>query len=156
MIIYCWCIISSHVHLIFKSIQAKPGLLLGKLKEPTSKRLQEAIKTSGVESRKDWLSWMFERAGSKSSNVQRGQLWQHDNHPIELWSREVIAQKVDYIHNNPVVAGFVALPEHWKYASAYDYAGGKRLGSSGFVVVREHMPQACASGDFIYRLPRRW
>jgi putative transposase len=32
---------------------------------------------------------------------------------------------VDYIHSNPVEAGFVAEPEHWKYSSAMDYAGGK-------------------------------
>ena len=35
-------------------------------------------------------------------------------------------QKLDYIHNNPVGAGF-AKPEEWKYSSAIDYYGGKGL-----------------------------
>jgi len=39
---------------------------------------------------------MFERAGQKSSNVKSRQVWQHNNKPIELWSSEVINQKVDY------------------------------------------------------------
>jgi hypothetical protein len=39
----------------------------------------------------------------------------------------VIDQKVDCIHQNPVVAGFVAEREYWKYSSAIDYAGGKGL-----------------------------
>lgn len=34
-------------------------------------------------------------------------------------------QKLDYIHNNPVEAGFVAKPHHWLYSSALDYAGEK-------------------------------
>jgi putative transposase len=41
---------------------------------------------------------MFERAGQKNSNVKNGQFWQQNNKPIELWSAEVIDQKVDYIH----------------------------------------------------------
>src|SRR5690606_22197148 len=127
MKIYCWCIMPSHIHLIFQSEQHKPEILLGKLKEYTSKRIQETIRGNPTESRKEWLLWMFERAGSKSSNVKHSQLWQHHNHPVELWSIDVIEQKVSYIHNNPVVSGFVTQPEHWKYSSAYDYAGGKGL-----------------------------
>jgi hypothetical protein len=42
-----------------------------------------------------------------------------------LWSPEVIDQKVDYIHNNPVVSGFVCEPHHWKYSSAANYMGEK-------------------------------
>jgi putative transposase len=34
---------------------------------------------------------------------------------------------VDYIHNNPVEAGFVIEPWHWKYSSAIDYSGGKGI-----------------------------
>jgi hypothetical protein len=28
---------------------------------------------------------------------------------------------IDYIHFNPVKAGFVNLPEHWRYSSALNY-----------------------------------
>ncbi|GGI29548.1 hypothetical protein [Pedobacter mendelii] len=63
----------------------------------------------------------------KISNVKGSQFWQHNNKPIELWSTEVIEQKADYLHDNPVVAGFVNKAWHWKYSSAVDYSGGKGL-----------------------------
>jgi hypothetical protein len=34
-------------------------------------------------------------------------------------------QKMDYLHNNPVEAGFVSEPQHWKYSSVGDYVGSK-------------------------------
>ncbi|MGZ3871930.1 MAG: hypothetical protein ACXVJD_03375 [Mucilaginibacter sp.] len=36
-------------------------------------------------------------------------------------------QKLDYLHNNPVAAGWIDEPEHYLYSSARDYAGGKGL-----------------------------
>ncbi|WP_258104078.1 hypothetical protein [Marinoscillum sp. MHG1-6] len=70
---------------------------------------------------------MMERAATNSSNVKGKQLWQHHNKPIELWSAPVIDQKVAYIHENPVAAGFVLEGWHWRYSSAIDYSGGKGL-----------------------------
>ncbi len=69
----------------------------------------------------------MDRAGLKNSNVKHRQFWQQHNKPIELWSAAVIDQKIEYIHNNPVEAGFVSEPEHWKYSSAVDFSGGKGL-----------------------------
>lgn len=44
------------------------------------------------------------------------------SHPIEL-SGNTIQQKLEYIHLNPVAAGFVDVPEAWIYSSARDYCG---------------------------------
>jgi len=44
-----------------------------------------------------------------------------------LWSTAVIEQKADYLHDNPVAAGFVNEAWHWKYSSAIDYCGDKGL-----------------------------
>ena len=65
---------------------------------------------------------MFEKAGKKKSNVSKYQFWQHHNKPIELWTTKVIKQKINYIHNNPVTAGFVTEPAAWKYSSARNFA----------------------------------
>lgn len=127
MEVFCWCIMPSHVHLIFRDRANQPDQLLGQLKSYTSRMLQKEIAVNPSESRKEWLAWMMKRAGAKESNVRNGMFWQHHNKPIELWSRVVMEQKLDYIHNNPVAAGFVTQPEHWKYSSAVDYAGGKGL-----------------------------
>lgn len=64
----------------------------------------------------------MERAGETKSNVAHRQFWQQHNKPIELWSSKVIKQKIDYIHNNPVEAGFVTNSIDWKYSSARNYA----------------------------------
>ena len=44
------------------------------------------------------------------SQNEEYQFWQNGNHPIELWSNEMIQQKINYIHNNPVKQGVVANP----------------------------------------------
>nr|MBP6825905.1 hypothetical protein [Saprospiraceae bacterium] len=80
---------------------------------------------STVESRRDWLLYLFSYFALGKKNKQTYQIWQHDNHPIELYSEEVIAQKMNYIHMNAVRAGFVEKPEDWKYSSAPFYAGSE-------------------------------
>lgn len=127
MEIYAWCIMPSHVHLIFRAKENNPSDLVRDLKTFSSKKIQRLIEENPQESRKEWITWMMERAGSKNSNVKSRQFWQQHNNPIELWSAKVIDQKVDYIHQNPVEAGLVTEPEHWKYSSAIDYAGQKGL-----------------------------
>jgi hypothetical protein len=39
----------------------------------------------------------------------------------------MMQQKLDYIHQNPVEAGFVDKPEHYIYSSARDYTGENGL-----------------------------
>ncbi len=75
----------------------------------------------GVGSRKEWLLWMFERAGKKNSRNKGFQLWQQHNHPIELDSGYLLNQRINYVHMNPVEAGFVEDPNHWVWSSSRDY-----------------------------------
>lgn len=119
--LYCYCFMPSHVHFIFRSSQKEPSELLRDFKRHTSKKVIEAIENNPQESRKEWLLWMFERAGKKNATIRKYQFWQHHNKPIELWSEKVIKQKIDYIHNNPMISGFVLNPEDWKYSSARNY-----------------------------------
>ena len=128
MQIHAWCIMSSHVHLIFNSTtEAEPENILGDLKRFTSRSIVKAIQENPKESRKEFLLDYFKKEAEKSSNVKHFQFWRHDNKPIELWSNEVIQQKIDYIHNNPVEAGLVFKPGDYVYSSAKDYVGGKGL-----------------------------
>ena len=110
MELYCYCFMPSHVHFIFRSSYGRPSELLRDFKRHTSKKVVETIENNPQESRRDWLLWMFERAGKKNATTSKHQFWQHHNKPIELWSNAVIKQKIDYIHNNPVKAGFVVDP----------------------------------------------
>ena len=61
------------------------------------------------------MLWMMEQAGKKNSNNRGFQFWQQDNHPIELITPPDTHQKLDYLHYNPVEAGFVQHPEDYLY-----------------------------------------
>jgi REP element-mobilizing transposase RayT len=128
MEVFAWCIMTNHVHLIFRSTNGqKPELLLGDFKRFTSKAIVKAIQDNATESRKEWLLEQFAKAASKTSNVNEYQFWRHDNKPIELWSNKVIGEKIRYIHNNPVEEGLVFYPEDYVYSSARDYSGAKGI-----------------------------
>jgi putative transposase len=112
MEIYGYCIMPSHVHLIFRSVNGDPSGLMRDFKGFTSKKMLKTIEENtqdpslkgelAKQSRKEWLLWMMERAGKKNSNVKHRQFWQQDNHPIEIWSLRVFEQKLNYIHQNPI------------------------------------------------------
>ena len=125
--LFCWCIMPNHVHLIFSDKNDQPAILLGRFKEFTSKQIVKAIIDNKKESRKEWMLWMFERAARKSSNVSKYQFWQHNNQPIELFNTKIMEQKADYLHDNPVKAGYVEEAWYWRYSSAIDYCDGKGM-----------------------------
>ena len=64
---------------------------------------------------------VFESEGKKSSSNFRYKFWEHENHSILLDSLFVYNQRLNYLHWNPVTAGFVIEPWHWKLSSATDY-----------------------------------
>jgi putative transposase len=123
LVLHAWVIMSNHVHLILSS-QDKGSRLSGILrdcKKYTSSKIIEAILENPRESRKQWMLWMFARAGKKNSNNTNYQFWQQDNHPIDLNTNEKIEQRLTYLHENPVRAGVVYEPQHYLYSSAIDY-----------------------------------
>jgi len=125
--LYAWVIMSNHVHMIIGTNDKPMQDILRDMKRHTSKALIKEINENMQESRRDWMMWFFEREGRGNPNNEQYQFWQQGNRPIELFTNEVFDQKLDYIHNNPVVAAWVDEPEHYLYSSARDYAGIKGL-----------------------------
>ena len=66
------------------------------------------------------------KAGNENRNNCGFQLWQQNNNPVVLDKPFITHQKLDYLHNNPVAAGFVEKPEDWLYSSAKDYYTGMK------------------------------
>ncbi len=103
---FCWAF---GVHLIIGR-HGEPLLesIIRDIKKFTSSKIIEAIRVSPQESRKKILLMLFEQAGIENSNniryprFNRGQ--QH-NHPFELSTNEIIDQRLNHLHNNPVGAG---------------------------------------------------
>jgi len=127
MEVYCWCLMPNHMHMVFRAKNNNPTDILRDFKTFTSKQLQKAIAENPKESRKKWLLLMMREAGSHNSNVKNSQFWQQNNQQTELWNNNIIDQKVNYIHKNPVVAGFVNEPWEWRLSSAIDFTGQKGL-----------------------------
>ena len=75
------------------------------------------------ESRRDWMLYRFEFAGKYDNKVTKYRFWQDKSHPIELTSTEMINQRIDYTHENPVRTGAVAVAEDYLHSSARNYAG---------------------------------
>ena len=44
-------------------------------------------------------------------------------HPQAITSEDMLRQKLDSIHYNPVKLGLVERPEYWRYSSAKDFSG---------------------------------
>lgn len=127
--LYAWVIMPNHIHMI---AEAREGFLMQHiirdLKRHTSKQLLKAIAENQEESRKEWMLAIFKNAGEYNSNNKNYQFWRQDNQPIEIWTTAVVKQKLDYLHSNPVHAGFVDKEEEYLYSSARDYHGtGKGL-----------------------------
>jgi putative transposase len=126
--IYGWGIMPSHVHMIIGSDgKKKLDEIVGEMKSYTSTKFRSLIKEHPHESRKEWMLWMFRRAGKKNSNNNDWQFWQQHNKPLEIKDQEMFDKILNYIHQNPVVAGFIDKPEDWKYSSARDFCGLKGL-----------------------------
>ncbi len=125
--VYGWCIMTSHVHMLIGTNQDKMEHIIRDLKRHTSEKLRSAITNNYAESRKEWMLAMMIKAGMANSNNINFQFWKQDNHPVEMRTLEMAHQKLDYIHYNPVEAGFVERPEEYLYSSARDYCGGKGL-----------------------------
>ena len=105
----------------------KLGDIIRDFKSFTSRHIRKAIEGNTKESRREWLLRAMIKAGTKKSNNKDFQFWQHGSHPIALNSNEMIDSRLDYIHENPVVAGFVDEPRAWKYSSSRDYEGERGL-----------------------------
>ena len=55
-------------------------------------------------------------------------IWQARYYDFNLFSRKMINEKLEYMHNNPVKAGLVAEVVDWKHCSARWYLFGQPVG----------------------------
>ncbi len=120
--VYVWCLMPSHLHMIARAAEgAKYDLsgIMRDFKKFTSKKIVGTI-SEIHESRRDWMLSRFLK-GPHSFQV-----WQEGMHPIELFKRRFTNQKMDYIHENPVVAGIVREPGDYLLSSAGDYLADRK------------------------------
>lgn len=121
-----WCIMTSHIHMALGTTgQCRLEDIIRDLKSYTSRHIRKSVEHNSQESRREWMLALMLKAGEEKSNNKDFQFWLQHNHPIELSSIDITQQRLDYIHNNPVVAGFVEKPRDWLFSSARDYEDEK-------------------------------
>jgi len=64
------------------------------------------------------------RSGISTDDEER--FWQRRFYDFNVWSAAKHAEKVHYIHQNPVRRGLVAEPEQWLWSSFRAYAHRER------------------------------
>ena len=102
---------SNHIHLIVSAANGNLSDILRDFKKFTSKEIITTIENNKRESRKNWMLWLFKKAGEKNSRNKEYRFWQQDNHAIQLETVEFTLDKLNYLHNNPVKAGIVEKAE---------------------------------------------
>ena len=108
--------------------------VLRDLKKFTSNNILKAISENQYESRKNWMLWIFKKAGENNNKNKDSQFWQQDNHPIECDTNEITLTRLNYLHENPVRARMVWQEQDYVYSSGIDYyTEGKGLIEIDFI-----------------------
>jgi len=124
--IYGWVLMTNHIHLLAAHDVDNECLArtIADFKKFTAKKIIKEIIDSQVESRKEWMLEHFRRSDTETANYN---LWQRGYHPFAVNNIKMLRQKLNYIHDNPVRAGFVDDPGDYPYSSYRDYCGRKGL-----------------------------
>jgi REP element-mobilizing transposase RayT len=118
--IWAYVIMTNHVHCILSAKENNLSDIVRDFKRFTSTTILKNIDNN--ESRKDWMLKRFEFAARSHNRNNNLQFWTHENHAIEIVSQKILCQKMAYIHNNPVKAGWVEKAEDWIYSSQRNYS----------------------------------
>ncbi|WP_418637457.1 REP-associated tyrosine transposase [Winogradskyella sp.] len=120
--IYSYCIMPSHLHMICRASENETlSEVMRDFKKFTSKEIIKTI-IEYPESRREWMLNYFKEACSHLKRKQHYKVWQDGYHAEHVYSNKFIKQKLEYIHQNPVVEKIVANAEDYIFSSARNYA----------------------------------
>jgi putative transposase len=114
--VYAFVIMPNHIHLIWRQNEMNGGETpKGSLLKHTAHHFLKQLKTTGA------LAQYAVNAANK-----RHEIWQRDSLGIEIYSRKVARQKLDYIHVNPVKGKWTLAKDDagYHYSSARYYETG--------------------------------
>ena len=119
--VFAYVIMDNHLHLVVSGTN-----LSNTIKDFKRHTAREIIKLAQNEER-DWLLNQFKFFRKKHKTESDYQIWQECYHPKQIISEEMLRQKIEYIHHNPVRTGLVDRAEDWVYSSARNYLGLKGI-----------------------------
>jgi putative transposase len=115
-----YVIMENHLH----AIATSPNLSkeVGDFKSFTARKIIDLLQV-----RHDSVVELLEFFKARHKTGQQFQVWQEGSHPQQVSTEEMLIQKLEYIHYNPVKRGYVDEPTDWRYSSARNYAGREGL-----------------------------
>ncbi len=99
MCVYGYVVMPEHVHLL--------------LNEPEQNTFAQAIKS------------LKQGVARRLALRAKDSFWQARYYDFNVWSEGKFAEKLRYIHRNPVKRGLVERPEDWTWSSFRHYASGE-------------------------------
>lgn len=123
LVIFAYCLMPSHLHMICKADEGyNLSDILRDFKTYTSKQIINQV-IEEPESRREWLLEFFSNACKHLKKDQKYKVWQDGNKAKEIFSKNFLYEKLNYIHQNPVTDLIVEKPEDYLFSSARNYAG---------------------------------
>ncbi len=113
--LYAYVIMPNHFHAIVQGDNLANSLRLTK-----SYTVRKTIEYLKQNEHTRWLKKL--KWNKKKYKARRNyQLWQEGLHPVQLTSNNMVNQKMEYLHTNPVRSGFVDEAADCRYSSARNY-----------------------------------
>jgi len=119
--VYGFVLMPNHLHMIAESKDLSNKIR--KFKSYTARRIIDSLTTRT----RTILLKRIEKSRVTRKVESNYQVWQEGSYPKQIDSIKKMIGYLEYIHHNPVKAGFVELPEHWRYSSARTYQGLQSL-----------------------------
>ncbi len=121
IIVYAYVIMENHLHLVAPAAELSQEM--ANFKSFTARQIIDRYQMRQATHILDQLAF-HKRLYKQDRDYQ---FWQEGSHPQQIDGLEMMRQKVEYIHNNPVRRGWVDRPTDWRYSSARSYAGQEGL-----------------------------
>lgn len=123
LVIFAYCLMPNHLHVICKADDDyNLSDIIRDFKTFTSKNVIKKINDE-PESRREWMLEHFSKVCNHLKGNQKFKVWQDGNQAKEIFSNKFLYEKLNYIHQNPVVDLIVEKPEDYLFSSARNYAG---------------------------------
>jgi putative transposase len=117
--VYAYVILDNHIHLVISGENLIN--MIQSFKRHTAKIILETLKADN----KDWILNQFHFYKKRNKIKSDYQVWQEGYHPQGIGTSDMLYQKINYIHFNPVKRGLVLKPEDWRYSSANYFVNGE-------------------------------
>ena len=115
--LFAYVVLENHLHFIGQSPDIAQAVQ--DFKSYTAHKLLALLRQNHAQT----ILTQLAQNKSESRSNRTHQLWIEGSHPEQILSFEMLMQKLEYTHNNPVKRGYVDEPEHWRYSSARNYCG---------------------------------